>query len=695
MESNFADGASAEIECLPLVLRMLRAFDERQVRYVHWKSNTTVDRALAGEGDLDLLVHPMDRSACEDALRSVGVIRAKSKKDAWQADVMHFIGADAEAGRLVHVHLHYALPVGFDYDKNFVLPVVDTCLDSRRRHGPIFLPAPEVEYTLLVIRLILKHGMDTFLLKSPRQQLRTLVRRADRVVKGSGYREFEDLAARVDRGRLVEIVEANFDFIGWDRFEKCEDVVRRNDCWPQFFAAASDLKRKLRSFATHGPLESFLIAAWRMNMARLSNVIGRIARKTPGTGGKLIAFVGGDGAGKSTNIDFLADTLANQFEVAKIHLGHPQTSGRGWLLKPVAHIVRLLGAKELALALVYLRVAFDRVAAFEKAKQLRQRGVIVILDRLPMSGLTTMDCPRIQLIREGKFKRLASIEQRQYAKFVGVDCLIVLKLDPEIALLRRPEDDPEELRTRSGEVWNDAWDAPYAKVIDTGAMGVPEVRCQVLAEAWQAVCRRRFMVEIIGLSGAGKSTVVRQLVRRLPNTRTKVLYRQHWFRTLIGGIQGIGVGIRIFLHSRNANAARNGPFACASQRILPVVKNGEVKQCNFLFDQGPVFQYTLALKEHALRPGQDARAGKAMNCLDCVFFLDAPDEELFRRVKARGASVGRANAIDDLEAFQVFCHHYRSAIEAAIRNVPKVVRIDARHAPGVVVDRVIQELERL
>jgi hypothetical protein len=88
-------------------------------------------------------------------------------------------------------------------------------------------------------------------------------------------------------------------------------------------------------------------------------------------------------------------------------------------------------------ALHFLSLAYNRKNAFKRAQRLRAKGAIVLLDRIPLEGITAMDCPRVHLVANGKYKKLIELEKKLYAKIHGVDALFVLKLNPEIALKRR------------------------------------------------------------------------------------------------------------------------------------------------------------------------------------------------------------------------------------------------------------------
>jgi len=61
---------------------------------------------------------------------------------------------------------------------------------------------------------------------------------------------------------------------------------------------------------------------------------------------------------------------------------------------------------------------------------------------------------------------LAATERRMYAKIAAPDVLVVLRVDPELAVARRPEDDPDYVRARNGEVFEADWTKTDAVVLD-------------------------------------------------------------------------------------------------------------------------------------------------------------------------------------------------------------------------------------
>ena len=128
-----------------------------------------------------------------------------------------------------------------------------------------------------------------------------------------------------------------------------------------------------------------------------------------------------------------------------------------------------------------------------------------------------MDCPRVHTLANGKYKWLSRIEKKQYKSINGVDLLFVMKLNPEIALQRRPNDNPDELRMRSGQIWNNNWIAPYAIEIDTGKNNPEEVQEIVLNKVWDNFNNPLLRTELLGLNGSGKSSLFKNIQGNFPN----------------------------------------------------------------------------------------------------------------------------------------------------------------------------------
>jgi thymidylate kinase len=227
----------------------------------------------------------------------------------------------------------------------------------------------------------------------------------------------------------------------------------------------------------------------------------------------MIAIIGGDGAGKSTAVDGLHAWLARDFETTCIHLGKPDwswtTIGIRAILK-VGNVLRLYPAdssfqrtleQESLISPGYpwllreLCRARDRYRTYLRARRIAARGELVILDRFPVSQIKLMDGPQIerfldelagrpqakQLLSPRRTGALARFmirrERSYYAQTVLPETLIALRVDPEIAVRRKTDEDADTVRVRSTEIWELDWDSTEAHLIDAS-----KTREQVLSE---------------------------------------------------------------------------------------------------------------------------------------------------------------------------------------------------------------------
>jgi hypothetical protein len=140
---------------------------------------------------------------------------------------------------------------------------------------------------------------------------------------------------------------------------------------------------------------------------------------------------------------------------------------------------------------VAVATARDRFAAHARARRIAGNGGLVVTDRYPVRQVTLMDGPRIgPIVRppEGSrlAERLSSLERRYYDRLRPPDVLVVLRLDPEIAVARRSDEDPDFVRTRNREVWEADWAETAAHVVDA-SRPADEVLDKVKAIVWAAL----------------------------------------------------------------------------------------------------------------------------------------------------------------------------------------------------------------
>jgi thymidylate kinase len=121
-------------------------------------------------------------------------------------------------------------------------------------------------------------------------------------------------------------------------------------------------------------------------------------------------------------------------------------------------------------AILAVALARDRARAFRSVRRIATNGGIVLCDRFPIPQLTLMDAPRIR--RMGRVStwtrlvsRLSPLEVHYY-RAMRPDVLIVLRVDPEIAVARKPEEAAEFVRARWREIWDVDWTKVSAHVVD-------------------------------------------------------------------------------------------------------------------------------------------------------------------------------------------------------------------------------------
>ena len=142
---------------LPLVADLLAELHRREIRYCHWKSTPSIDVALQGRTDLDLLVDRRHAAAFATAIRKVGFKPFISSPARRFPGVEDHIGHDEGSGRLVHLHVYFQLILGEEHVKNHRLPLEQAFLDGARAQDGIMVPPPALELTVLGLRVLLKY----------------------------------------------------------------------------------------------------------------------------------------------------------------------------------------------------------------------------------------------------------------------------------------------------------------------------------------------------------------------------------------------------------------------------------------------------------------------------------------------------------------------------------------------------------
>jgi thymidylate kinase len=467
------------------------------VAYCHWKSNATIERSERAESDLDLLVARRDAGRFEELLRRLGFKQGQQAPKRRLPGLFHAFGLDEASGTLVHIHAHYQLVLGDDTTKNYRLPIEDAYLASSYQGDVFKIPAAEFEYVVFVLRMVLKHATW------------------DAVATGkgslsSGERdELAYLSQGVDGERARAVVGEHLPFIAPEIWDACVAAVRRGPSSPARVRAARRLEVALSGQSRRSPNLDPFVRSWR----RAETAATRRVRRTPmrrsriDHGGSVVAIVGADGAGKSTAVAEVVRWLSRDLDVLAVHLGKPRRSATSALVdrvwrratarsadptrgpSPLSDAEPMTPRRLLKLVRKVL-ISRDRYLEYARARRFAAEGGIVVSDRFPLPEITRMDAPATAAIPSARasspaVRLLARLEDRYYSRIGRPDVLIVLRVEPDLAVKRREGIESEPMvRERAEEIWELQWGDVPAVVVDAG-LPKDEVLARVKAAVWE------------------------------------------------------------------------------------------------------------------------------------------------------------------------------------------------------------------
>ncbi len=456
---------------LDAVAEVLDALADARISYCAWKSNEHLDAALAGQTDLDLLVDRADAAVLADVFGRHDIKRILPPPDMCHPATEHFLGFDRPSGELFHLHVQYQLVLGQKYIKNYTIPLERQFLQSVSFLHGVPVPRPELELAVLATRALLKYRV--------RDVVKDVLRIRSPGVPAETRQEIEWLEARTTIARVRVAVEEHRDVLPPDPI--CT-FLERLGTEPRsgllFLRLRSQLRRALRPFRRRrsgAALLAYARAGWRRRQ-HLS-IHRPDVRMAPQSGGATIALVGSDGSGKSTTAGALDGWLGWKLQTGVRYMGSKAPSQRSRLLyvgfralrrthratadrlgpgsrraRPVAE------ARDVLHALHYLSIGRDRARRYQRALADARAGQVVIFDRFPMESLSSrpadrlLDGPQIasglQQPAGRLARKLAPMEERLYEQFRLPDHLIVLTVEPEIAVARKPDHEQEVLHAK-------------------------------------------------------------------------------------------------------------------------------------------------------------------------------------------------------------------------------------------------------
>ena len=450
---------------------MFDALDKEGIDYCHWKSNEHLEEALNGETDLDILFSSSSRSRLDKVLNQCNMKRFRAVPGMQYNAIEDYIGYDQETASIWHLHLHYKLTLGEKHLKGYVLPFTNKILNNRviDEQLGVYRSESSDELFLMLLRMALKLRWRDFGRKIGTDDILELNWLSERTNKDEVVEKaclYLDESCAKEYGRLLE-----------------KKLIYKK----QLSGLQRRLRRTLKVYASYSRPVSLIKrlqreAFWIIGGAgrRLGISLNRPYRRVSPSGGTAVAFLGCDGAGKSTTLSYVKKELKKKLDVQAVYLGSGDGSSSIFRY-PMRLIARKVGGKGLGKEMSRSKEEQDRpglkkrikrqfyflakiiwavtLASEKKGKlkritRLRNRGIIVLLDRYPQTNIMgCSDGPLLDRYRTSKSFLLRKISNWEYKVYkLGAlnppDLIIKLVVKPEIAVSRKPEMTIEEIEKK-------------------------------------------------------------------------------------------------------------------------------------------------------------------------------------------------------------------------------------------------------
>jgi hypothetical protein len=507
-------GREVTLSVLQALLARLHAED---VVYCHWKSNEHLRASMLGRTDLDLLFDRSDASSLSGILAELDFKRFAAVPGRAYPGIEDYLGLDPETGTLVHLHVHYRLTLGERYIKGYRLPWEETLLAERVldvQEG-IYVADPALEALLLVTRMALK--------VRTRDRLASWIGRP--YFAGGALRELRWLSERLSHEVLIDRARP---LVGETAARRAAEVAFASaPTTRQLTEYRDSVRPTLEWRRTYGVVEARLRRWSREGRSVIGRRMGKLAlgpvKRVSPRGGIFVAFVGADGAGKSTLAREIARWLDGKLDVAVMYGG----SGAGSAglprraLQTGARFARNLPAlgghsgeracesirrdeasddarpwwrlRRLGRVLWALALDRERRSRLALARRLTNLGMLVLADRYPQSQFVGFnDGPRLAawIDRGPSLVRWAARRERatfRIAEVSSPDLVIKLLVPYEVAAMRK-SDTPAPLLQKKIDAVHALRYPPSTKVVEVDAAApLAEVVCEVKRAVWHSL----------------------------------------------------------------------------------------------------------------------------------------------------------------------------------------------------------------
>jgi thymidylate kinase len=468
-----------------LLGQVARALDAHRVSYCQWKGHWSAHRWTTGNADVDLLVDHSAMVEFRGLMDQLGFKRGLPPGERQIPGIESYVGYDPAVARLLRLHVHYRLLLGDYWKPVYRLPVERAILDTAVPGDPFRVPTATHKFFIFVLRMML------------RQLGRPLLSTQTRWLAGI-QPPLASLEAACDHEELASFLRQHLPSLDPSFFIRCARSLRGESGVVERALLPWLLARKLRAYARRPPLTALITAAAEKLLPQeIADALVDSRMRLPG-GGAVIALLGGDGAGKSTCARELTAWLSPVFPTTRVHLGNPPRSLLTLAVGGALRLQRLIdrrfnrspSSRDTFELLRHVCIARDRHLLYVKIHRFATSGGVAICERYPIGENLSQVGPAIpglllaQSDRLGKMLR--AIEASYYERILRPDTVCMLRLDPELAVLRKPEEPADDVRARNRAIWQFEWSGSGAHIIDA-SQSQPEVMRDLKSILWRVL----------------------------------------------------------------------------------------------------------------------------------------------------------------------------------------------------------------
>ena len=482
------------MKVLNIVKNVLDEFHKNNINYCHFKSNNEIEKDLNGSSDLDIIIDVVQNKEVENILMKLNFFKAilvSSKKIDLVRDYFYL---DTESKTIFHLHAHFRI----SFDNSFYFPFEKEILNQRvfNKEYNIYVSSIEYDFLLRLIKISIKLKGEQYLDKEKIYFVNKLLK-------------------NINKDKLKEIINKSFNK---DTVAIIENIISSglNKNYSELFKLKVALNKQ---FNTNTNLRLRIYSVFKksinisLSLNRKFGIIKTLRNhRTFQDEGLIIAIMGSDGSGKSTQVKNIKNILSKKIDVRYVYMG----SGNGtaswhrniliWLQKIFfkkkknndfikepqvsTDIKKVDFTKKDILKIIYaLSLAIEKRTKLKLIQKYKNKGMIVVTDRYPQTSIYGYnDGPLIADYLTSNNKLLSFLSQiefnsYEYAKFVYPDIVIKLLGNPEIIHSRRADEMSLEqiIKKQNGIKSIDFTDK--TKVVDIDAtLSIDEVTIQIMAQ---------------------------------------------------------------------------------------------------------------------------------------------------------------------------------------------------------------------